>query len=134
MCIGNVFKKNSPTVYTLTDAVVEAMSDYSGICAACYFTTNSVAVGCAIALKNDENTIFFNISHSNVKDRIELKCFSAPEAGEFSVFVYELQGDGTFGHDVIKLQNVTVRLPDVTTAGEDSMQQRGISPCKRLYC
>ena len=61
-----------------------------GICASCVFVNNSRSSGCAIELHNDKNRFVFNISLKNSYELTLLECFSVPEAGVYSVVVYEI--------------------------------------------
>ena len=86
--------------------MVKTLSDESGICASCSFTNDSTARGCTVELQNDEFTFVFNMSRQSSEDP---ECFPVPEAGVFNVSVYEVQYDGTVGHKVFRLQNITIQ-------------------------
>jgi hypothetical protein len=98
---------------TLSHAVVSTVSGLSvaGVCAACTFTNDSTARGCTIELHNDEHTFVFNMSRQSKQALLE--CFPVPEAGVFSVSVYEVLQDGSVGQKVW-------RLPDVTISAENT--------------
>lgn len=81
------------------------------MCASCSFTNDSIAEGCSVELQNDEHTFIFNMSRQSNEELALLECFLVPEAGVFSVYVYESQINGTLGHNVW-------RLPDLTTGTE----------------
>ena len=84
---------------------IEAVPDASGICVACSFSADSMTEDCAIELQSDDNVFAFKVSHN--KD-VELKCFSVPEAGVYSVHTYETP-PGT--HTCSKLSDVTIAKP-----------------------
>ena len=92
-----------PTLYKTT---VEAVSDVCGICASCSFTDFSTARGCTVELQNDEFTFVFNMSRQSSEELTLLECFPVPEAGLFSVFVYEVQYDGMMGQMIGRLPHV----------------------------
>ena len=85
---------------------VEAVSDVSGICAYCYFTNGSTARGCTVELQNNEFTFVFNMSHRSSEELTLAECFSLPEAGVFSVFVYQVERDGRVGQMIWRLPHV----------------------------
>ena len=66
-------------------------------------------------LHNDKNRFVFNMSLKNNHELTLLECFSVPEAGVYSVSVYEIQHGGTVGHKVWN-------LPQITT-GEDNTEE-----------
>ena len=72
------------------------------------FINNFRGIGCAIELHNDKNRFVFNISHKKSHDLTLLECFSVPEAGVYSVSVYEIQHGGTVGHKVWILLQITI--------------------------
>ena len=80
------------------------------VCASCSFTNDSTARGCTVELQNDEFTFVFNMSLESSEELTLLECFPVPEAGVFSVSVYEVQHDGMVGHRVWRLPDI-----DVTT-------------------
>ena len=91
-----------PKLYQTT---IEAVADASGICVACSFSADSTTEGCVIELQSDDNVFAFKVSHN--KD-LELKCFSVPEAGVYSVYTYETP----LGiHTCSKLSDVTIAKP-----------------------
>ena len=98
---------------TLSHAVVSTVSGLSvaGVCAACTFTNDSTARGCTVGLPNNEYTFVFNMSRDS--KQVLLECFPVPEAGVFSVSVYEVLQDGSVGQKVW-------RLPDVTISAENT--------------
>ena len=49
------------------------------------------------------------MSRQSSEDLTLSECFPVPEAGVFSVSVYEVQLDGTVGHEVFRLPNVTTQ-------------------------
>ena len=108
--------------YTLSHAVVKAVND--GICASCYFTTDSTAEGCAIELQSDEYTLFFNMSRQTREQLPLLQCFSVPEAGVFSVLVYEVLQDGT-------VRYTSLRLPEITISAQSTAEQVGCGERER---
>ena len=85
---------------------VEAVSDLSEICASCSFTNDSTARGCTVELQNDEFTFVFNMSRQSSEELTLLECFPVPEAGAFSVFVYEIEHDGRVGQMIWRLPHV----------------------------
>ena len=125
MVIYNLFLAE----FSLKHAAMEMVDELGGICAACYFKSGSNVGGCAIKIQNDETGTIFNISHV---DEIDFECFSVAKAGVFSVSVYEVRSNGTLGHEVIRLPDITVRLPEVTSAKENSMGLRGENPGKKV--
>ena len=96
---------------TLSHATVSTDLAGAGVCAACTFTNDSTARGCTIELHNDEYMFVFNMSRQNKLALLE--CIPVPEAGVFSVSVYEVLQDGSMGHKVW-------RLPDVTISAENT--------------
>lgn len=58
------------------------------------------------------------MSRQSSEELALLECFSVPEVGVFSVYVYEIQINGTVGHKVW-------RLPDVTTSGDRAEESVG---------
>ena len=91
------------------EAIVETLSDKSGICASCSFTNDSTARGCTVELQNDEFTFVFNMSRQSREELTLSECFPVPEAGMFNVLVYEVQLDGMVGHKFFRLPNVTTQ-------------------------
>ena len=85
----------------------------AGVCAACSFTNGSTARSCTIELQNDEYMFVFTMSRDSKQTLLE--CFPVPEAGVFSVSVYEVLQDGSVGQKVW-------RLPDVTISAENTSQ------------
>ena len=115
---------NSCADSTLSHGVVSTDLSGAGVCAACSFTNDSTARGCTIELLNDEHMFVFNISR--YKEEIALlECFPVPEAGVFSVSVYEILQDGGVGGKVWRLPDVT--LPDVNVTIDSEM----ISPIRK---
>ena len=104
------------TVLTIYQAVVEAVSELF-ICASCSFFTDSFADGCTIELQSNQYKFVFNMSRQNSQKSALLECFSVPEAGVYSVSVYEIQHSGTVGHKIWKLPQITI--------GEDSTEEAG---------
>ena len=102
---------------SLSHAVVSMVDDISEprVCASCSFTNDSTARGCTVELQNDEFTFVFNMSRESSEELTLLECFPVPEAGVFSVSVYELDHDGMVGHKVWRLPEVTT-WPDVNAA------------------
>ena len=94
---------------TLSHAAVSTVDDISElrVCASCSFTNGSTARGCSVELQNDEFTFVFNMSRQSREDLTLLECFLVPEAGVFSVSVYEVLLDRMVGHKVMRLPNVT---------------------------
>ena len=74
------------------EAVIELF-----ICASCSFFPDSIADGCTIKLQNKQYKFAFNMSRQNSQKSALLECFSVPEAGVYSVSVYDIQYDGTYG-------------------------------------
>ena len=99
----------------LYQAIVKTVSELSGpgICACCSFLGDSTAEGCAIELQNETHAFFFNMNrnYTTSEDLVILECFSAPQAGVFNVYVYEIQCGGVVGHR-------SWRLPVVVTEAE----------------
>ena len=83
----------------------------AGVCGACSFTNDSTARSCTIEFHNDEHMFVFNMSRDSKLALLE--CFPVPEAGVFSVSVYEVLQDGSVGQKVW-------RLPDVTISAENT--------------
>ena len=100
------------------------MGLFGGICASCYFISDCTAGSCAIELQNDENTYFFNMSRQTREQLALLECFSVPEAGVFSVLVYEVLQDGTMGYTSLK-------LPEITISAQSSSEQVGCYSSER---
>ena len=89
----------------LHQAIVEAVSDVSGICVPCSFFADSTAEGCTVKLKNDQHSFVFNISRFNNEEG-KLDCFPVPQAGVYSVYTYETN----YGvHICDEHQNITLR-------------------------
>ena len=110
---------------TLSHAAVSRVDDISEprVCASCSFTNDSTARGCTVELQNDEFTFVFNMSRQSSEELTLLECFPIPEAGVFSVSVYEVQHDGTVGNNNI------MRLPDVVVSTQpdyDNTAQSGM--------
>ena len=78
------------------------------ICASCSFFPGAIADGCTIELQNNQYKFVFNMTHWNSQKLALLECFSVPEAGVYSVSVYEIQHGGTVGH---KVWNLYHKLP-----------------------
>ena len=57
------------------------------------------------------------MSRQNHYELTLLECFSVPEAGVYSVSVYEIQHGGTVGHKIWSLPQITI--------GEDSTEEAG---------
>ena len=93
-------------VPTLCKTTVEAVSDVSEICASCSFTNDSTARGCTVELQNIELTFAFNLFRQSSEELTLLECFAVPEAGVFSVFVYEVENDGRVGQMIWRLPHV----------------------------
>ena len=105
------FTLNHAAVSTVDDIVSELQ-----ICASCFFSNGSTAKGCSVELQNDEFTFVFNMSRQGSEELTLLECFPVPEAGVFSVSVYELQHDRTVGNKVWRLPDVTFGSnADITT-------------------
>ena len=85
------------------------MDDISEVCASCSFTDDSTARGCTVELQNDEFTFVFNMSRQNSEELTLLECFPVPEAGVFSVSVYEVDHDGMVGNNVWRLPDIDFR-------------------------
>ena len=90
---------------TLNDVLVLKV-DEPRVCASCSFTADSTARGCTLQLQNDEFTFVFNMSRQSSEELTLLECFPVPEAGVFSVSVYEIKHDGTLGHKVWGLPDI----------------------------
>ena len=88
-------------------AIVVAISELF-ICASCSFFTDSFADGCTIELQSNQYKFIFNMSRKNSHELTLLECFSVPEAGVYSVSVYEIQDGGTVGHKIWSLPQITV--------------------------
>ena len=50
------------------------------------------------------------MSRQSSEELILLECFPVPEAGVFSVFVYEVEHNGMVGHKIMRLSDI-----DITT-------------------
>ena len=74
-------------------------------------------IGCAIELHNNKSRFVFNMSRQNHYELTLLECFSVPEAGVYSVSVYEIQHGGRVGHKIWSLPQITI--------GEDSTEKAG---------
>ena len=90
------------------------------------FINNSRGIGCATELHNDKNRFVFNVSRKDSHDITLLECFSVPEAGVYSVSVYEIQHGGTVGHKVWNLPQVTI--------GEDSTEEPIAGETQGILC
>ena len=77
------------TVLTIYQAVVEAVSELF-ICSSCSFFTDSIADGCTIELQNNQHKFVFNMSRQTSHESSLLECFSVPQPGVYSVFVYDV--------------------------------------------
>ena len=92
---------------------MEAVSELF-ICASCSFFANflfdgcAIADGCTIELQSIQYKYIFNMSRPNSHELTLLECFSVPEAGVYSVSVYEIQHGGTVGHKVWSLPKITI--------------------------
>ena len=101
------------TVLTMYQAIVVAISEQF-ICASCSFFANflfdgcAIADGCTIELQSNQHKFIFNMSRKNSHELTLLECFSVPEAGVYSLSVYEIQGGGTVGHKIWSLPQITV--------------------------
>ena len=73
-------------------------------------------MGCAIELKNDDNTFLFNISHTTSQQPTLLECFSVPAVGVYSVVVYEVLLNGT--------EAQALRLPDVRINNAENVAEK----------
>ena len=111
-CAVRIIYYNPNSGSTLSHAAVSTVDDISEhrACASCSFTNDSTARGCTVELQNDEFTFVFNMSLERSEELTLLECFPVPEAGVFSVSVYEVQHDGMVGHRVWRLPDI-----DVTT-------------------
>ena len=94
---------------TLSHAAVSTVDDISEprVCASCSFTNDSTARGCSVELQNDEFTFVFNMSCQSREELTLLECFPVPEAGVFSVSVYEVDHDGM-------VEKIVRKFPDAT--------------------
>ena len=99
---------------TLSHAAVTTVDDVSEprVCASCSFTNGSTARGCSVQLQNDKFTFVFNMSRQGSEELTLLECFPVPQAGVFSVSVYELQLDEMMGYKGWRI------LPDVNVGPE----------------
>ena len=89
----NLYIDFSPyTDLTLIQVIAKATSDPGGVCVSCSFPSDSTAEGCAIQLQNDEHTFSFNLSRQ-AHEELEV-----PEAGVFSVLLYEVELGGAIGY------------------------------------
>ena len=101
------------TVWTMYQAVVEAVSELF-ICASCSFFTDSNADGCTIELQSNQYKFVFNMSLQNSCESALLECFSVPQPGVYSVAVYEVwlgQVQRDKGRYLI-LPNITIELEE----------------------
>ena len=104
------------------------------VCASCSFTNDSTARGCTVELQNDEFTFVFNMPRQSSEELTLLKCFPIPEAGVFSVSVYEVQHDGTVGNNIIRLPDVVVSTqPDYDNTAQSGMITVMIYSLKRHH-
>ena len=103
---------------TLSHVAITTVDNISEprVCASCSFTNDSTARGCSVELQNDEFTFVFNMSRQSSEELTLLECFPVPEAGVFSVSVYEVQLDGSVGYKVWRLPDVTT-LPSIAQSG-----------------
>ena len=94
---------------TLSHVAVSTVDDISEprVCASCSFTNGSTARGCSVELQNDEFTFVFNMSRQSSEELTLLECFPVPEAGVFSVSVYEVELNGSVRQNVWRLQDIT---------------------------
>ena len=104
--MSHIFRAGS----TLSHAAVSTVDDISEprVCASCSFTNDSTARGCTVKLQNDEFAFVINMSRQSSEELTLLECFPVPEAGVFSVFVYEVDRDGTVGNKVMILPDLDV--------------------------
>ena len=108
-------------------ATVEAVGELL-ICAACSFFANfvsdgcAIAIGCTIELQSNQYKFIFNISYQNSHEFTLLECFSVPEAGVYSVSVYEIQHGGTVGHKIWSLPQITISEDSTEEAGAGEAQ------------
>ena len=85
------------------------------VCASCSFINDSTSKNCSVELQNDEFKFVFNMSCQSSEELTLLECFPVPEAGVFSVSVYEIDHDGMVGHKVMRLPDVTIG-PNINSA------------------
>ena len=97
---------------TLSHVAITTVDDISEprVCASCSFTNDSTARGCSVELQNDEFTFVFNMSRQSSEELTLLECFLVPEAGVFSISVYEIEVDESMGQNVWRLQDITTVL------------------------
>ena len=93
----------------MSHTAVSTVDDISEprVCASCSFTNGSTARGCTVELQNDEFTFVFNMTRQSMEELTLLECFPVPEAGVFSVSVYEVQRNGMVRHKVWRVSNIT---------------------------
>ena len=90
-------------------------------------------MGCAIELKNDDNTFLFNISHTTSQQPILLECFSVPSVGVYSVLVYGVLLNGTEAQ-VLRLPAVRIKnAENVAKKVENGMDRESSSIANSLY-
>ena len=90
---------------------MEAVSELfeSGICASCSFITHSCSDGCAIQLQSNKYKFVFNMSRQNSHESALLECFSVPQAGVYSVVVYEIWLGQVNKSRYLVLPNITIK-------------------------
>ena len=83
----------------------------SGICLSCTFFADSTADGCTAHLQNDMNSFDFDIIRYT---NDVFNCFPVHQAGEYCVFVYEIQQGVPQESTMRHLENVTVPTAECT--------------------
>ena len=93
--------------HTMPEATVKAITELSqqGVCMSCTFFADSPAEGCGIELQNEQFTFIFNSTRLSERDLVLLQCFSVPQAGEYGVYMYEIQSLGRLELSKRKLNN-----------------------------
>ena len=95
----------------LQDATVKN-NENKEICLTCSFLlpdgNTDTAQGCALKLQSDTQTFFFSITRHDDNSLVLLECFSVPEAGEYSVYVYEIQNGKIMEYISQQLDNIVI--------------------------
>ena len=69
---------------------------------------NTDSEGCSVKLQNDIHTFVFNITRHDNNSLVLLECFSVPEAGDYSVYVYEIQNGGIIEYTSQQIDNIVI--------------------------
>ena len=90
-------------------ATVKKTEKQQEVCFACIsLFENADPEGCSVKLQNDVHTFVLNITRHNNSSLVLLECFSVPEAGDYSVHVYEIQNGGIIEYTSQQLDNIVI--------------------------